>query len=220
VDLVRFLGRRRAGQALLAVSWIPAIVAAWWFGTLLDPGGVSWIPPMLSLTTMALAVGIWGVGRSPVGDLLGPVFAIVVFAGWVTVPETDVFNVFVGVALPIGLATLPPARGRPLAAGAMALAGVFAWLVMDGGLPRPWTIAGGWAVAAIVPAIAMTIRSHLGVASQLLLMLVAGLYAFAVTRIADLTESTFVVAGSAVLLSAVALAGLWTIQRRFSPEAG
>jgi hypothetical protein len=217
VDLVTLIQRRWDSQVPLLISWIPALVASWWFGTLLDPLDVSWIPPTMSLTVLALGAGIWRLGRSPVAEVLGPVFAVVVVGAWVTVPETDMMTVIVGAAVPLGLATLPPLRARSLSSGAMALAGVFAWLVMDGGLTRPWTVAGGWVVAGIIPLIALTVRSPLKAGPQVLVVLVSALYALVVTRVADFTDSAFVVAASGALLGAVAFGSLWLIRRRATP---
>jgi hypothetical protein len=80
--------------------------------------------------------------------------AITAFGIWVTVPETEHARVFLGVAIPMALATMRPVRARISTAGAFALAGLLVWVVAVGGEARPASIIGGWAslgALAILP---------------------------------------------------------------------
>lgn len=204
VDLAPNLNRRW-GLAPKTVAWAAVTVVAVLVSIGMEMSGPAWISFAFPATVVALAAGLWMLGRSPDAELVGPLMALCIAGAWATVPETDEVVVMLGAAIPMGLATLRPLRGRPSAAGALALAGVFAWLVVQGGAPRPWTIAASLAAAATIPLIAaMTWR--VGRPRPILAGVVHVVYVVAMTRVADYTDS--VLAVSFWLAGLVVLAGL------------
>jgi hypothetical protein len=138
-------------------------------------------------------VGIWVLGRLPEANLVGPLLAISIGGIWVTVPETDLVTVMLGAGLPIGVATLPPIRARATATGALALSAVLVWLAIEGGTPRPWTVATAWATFATIPLMALLIKSAGIRPRRSLLFVIHVVYVAAISRVADNTESEVVV---------------------------
>ncbi|MGA7226697.1 MAG: hypothetical protein WBZ45_00630 [Acidimicrobiia bacterium] len=160
--IIELIGTRRltvvAGWALLALGgwlfdredqnsilgWIPigigAVVISW-------RGGFhsAWVilATPIAIVAVGYALTMWS-KRLP-HTLIGPMFAVTAFGIWVTVPETELARILLGVSLPLALATLKPISARISAAGAFALAGVVAWLVATGGEARGASIIGGWA---------------------------------------------------------------------------
>jgi hypothetical protein len=164
---------------------------------------------------IALASGLWALGRVPEAGLVGPMMAICIAGAWVTVPETDNLVVLVGAAIPMGLVTLPPVRAKVSAGGALALAGVFAFLVLDGGVPRPWTVASSWAMIATIPVLAAVLHTRVRRPTRFVILAVHVVYVVVTTRIADVTESDLVILVSFLLLITLAalvlaLAPGWT----------
>jgi len=191
---------------LTTAAWTVAFIAAFWFGEGAPIESPSWMSFGLPLTVVGLAVGLWAWGRLPEARLAGPLAAMAIAGAWVTVPETDLIVVLLGVALPMGLVTLLPFGGRPSAAGAMAVAGVFAWLVLHQGIPRPWTVVASWALVAAIPAMAGLVSRGLARPGPITTLVIYFLFVVAVTRVADYTDSVpWVVVWSAV---ALALAGV------------
>jgi len=188
----------------MTAGWGLAALAAAWLGAGLGISEPVWVAWSLPLTIVGFGFGLWTWGRLPEVALVGLLAAISIAGGWVTVPETDLFVGLLGVALPMGLVTLWPLSGRPSAAGSLALAGVFALLVLEGGLPRPWTVLASWATIASIPLMAALISQGMGRPGRVVTLIIHFAYVGLVTRVADYTDSGFVVViGSAVALVAV-----------------
>lgn len=192
---------------LTSIGWAGAAIAALLLGAELGISEPPWLVFAFPLTVVGLAAGLWAWGRLPQAGLVGPLMGIGVAGAWVTIPETDLFVVLLGAAIPLGLVTLWPSSARPSAAGALALAGVFAWLVIQGGMPRPWTVAASWAAVATIPFIAALINRGFGHPGRIAIVVIDLVYAAVVTRVADYTDSVIAVVGwSAAALVAVGLA--------------
>lgn len=191
--------------AIRASTWglAVAVVAFLSVGVVSEP---SWAPFGLTAAVVALGSGLWGLGRTSEAELVGPLLAIVVAGSWVTVPETDMLVVMLGAAVPMGVVTLKPIPARASAAGALGLAAVFSWLVLDGGLARPWTIEASWAAAALIPLTAVILRYDVARPGRLLILATQFVYVAVVTRVADYTESELVVLVASA--GALVLAGL------------
>jgi hypothetical protein len=199
--------RWRWRWVLITTGWALAAVAAVWFGAGIGISGPSWIDYGLPLTIIGFGFGLWAWGRLPEVGVVGLLAGLAIAGAWVTVPETDLFVVLLGVALPMGLITLWPLSARPSAAGALALAGVFAWMVLYGGIPRPWTVAASWALVASIPVMAALIHRGMGRPGRLVTLLIHFVYVAIVSRVADYTDSvSLVVVWSAVALVAVGVA--------------
>lgn len=161
-----------------------------------------------------MGAGMWWLGRLPTSGLVGPLVAISIAGVWVTVPETDDFTVMLGVALPLALVTLRPIQSRAWATGAFVLAGLFVSLVLGGGEPRPWTVLASWATIAPLPVIAALVGFRPQRLSSWVVLAVHFIYVAAITRVADYTESVFVVAVGFVVLISLVVAILW-----FAPQS-
>lgn len=200
VDVAYSSSLGRAGLAIKVVAWGLATATVWFVsvGVVDEP---SWAPFGLAVAVVALGAGLWGLGRTSESDLAGPLLAIAVAGAWVTVPETGMLVVMLGAALPMGLVTLRPVGGRASVAGALGLAALFSWLVLDGGLARAWTIEASWAAAALIPLTALILRYDVARPGRLLILVTQLVYVAVITRVADHTESAMVV----LVASAVAL---------------
>lgn len=121
-----------AGGALLATrSGLPEV--SW----------IVWLTPLLGLVGASLLV------RWRPRLHLGPLFLISAFGIWATVPETREARALLGIALPLGWATLRKraSLGWP---GAAALTSVVAWVAATGGEARHASIVGGWACLGLL----------------------------------------------------------------------
>jgi hypothetical protein len=88
-------------------------------------------------------------GRKGAGWLL---FGIAAAGAYLAVPDTELARVFLGVALPFVLMSVPfPAAGFG-PAGSAAMAGVFTWVVVVGGRGRPGSVVGGLAAIGLLAA--------------------------------------------------------------------
>jgi hypothetical protein len=177
-----------------------AVVVAW-RGGLSD---IAWLPllTVIAIVIAGAALSAWS-ARLP-HTVLGPMMAITAFGIWVTVPETEHARVLLGVALPMALATLAPARARLSTAGAWALAGTMVWIVALGGEARPASIIGGWSALGAL-AILPLVRPSATALVQQRPILVVGMHALFVliaTRVIGLWDSA-VMAVVAVLFVAV-----------------
>ncbi|HSM45781.1 MAG TPA: hypothetical protein VK969_12260 [Acidimicrobiia bacterium] len=212
--------RWRWRWVLVTAGWVVAAGAAVWFGATVGVTDPSWVVYGLSLTIVGFGIGLWAWSRLPQVGLVGLLAAIVVAGAWVTVPETGRFVVLVGTALPMGLVTLWPLSGRPSAAGALALAGVFAWLTMDQGIqPRPWTAAASWALVASIPVMAALVHRGLAKPGRVIVIVTHLVYVVIVTRAADYTDSIpWILAWSAIALVLVVLV-LALLSGRTAPNA-
>jgi hypothetical protein len=108
---------------------------------------------VLGLATVALAVAMFDFnavrGAKGAPWLLFFVSAVGVY---LAVPDTELARVFLGVAIPFVLLSVP----KPLcpfgASGSAALAGLFTWVVVVGGRGRPGSVVGGLAAIGILVA--------------------------------------------------------------------
>jgi hypothetical protein len=206
VDVAGVL-RWRWRWVLITTGWALAAVAAVWFGAGIGISGPSWIDYGLPLTIIGFGFGLWAWGRLPEVGLVGLLAGLTVAGAWVTVPETGLFVFLLGVAFPMGLITLWPLSARPSAAGALALAGIFAWMVLYGGSVRPWTIAASWAMIASIPVMAALFHRGMGRPGRLVTLLIHFVYVAIVSRVADYTDSVLtVLVWSAIALVAVGVA--------------
>lgn len=214
VDLVYLSARSRIGDIAKGLVWLVVAVGVVWFSLLNEIADPSWVRVAFPVTTLALGVGAWWLGRLPTSGLVGPLVAISIAGVWVTVPETDDFTVMLGVALPLALVTLRPIESRTLATGAFVLAGLFVLLGLGGGEPRPWTMLASWATIAPLPLIAAVGGFTPRRPSSWAVLLIHFIYVAAVTRVADYTESALVVAAGFVVLISLVVATLW-----FAPQS-
>lgn len=211
VDLVSPASRSRVSEVLRFATWIVMIAAVVWFTLATGVEGSWWIPIAYPTVVVTLAAGLWSLGRSSLADLLGPLTAISVVGAWVTVPETDNFNVILGAVLPLAIATLRPIHTRLLFAGALATSAVFAWLVLDGGAPRVWTVLVGWATLATLPVIYAVSRIKDRALPASTVVLTHLVYVIAITRVADNTRSVVVVMVWFVILIALVAGVVWLL---------
>jgi hypothetical protein len=207
---------------LITTGWALAAVAAVWFGAGIGISGPPWIDYGLPLTIIGLGFGLWAWGRLPEVGLVGLLTGLTIAGAWVTVPETDLFVVLLGAAVPMSLVTLWPLSARPSTAGALTLAGVFAWMVLYGGIPRPWTVVGSWAMIAPIPVMAALIHRGMGRPGMVVTLLIHFVYVAIVSRVADYTDSvSMVVVWSAIALVAVGVAVVVLPERTAAaPESG
>lgn len=203
VDVAHSSGDGPLGKLMRIVAWAVLGVSIVWFAGITEFSVDPWVPVVFPLVILAIGATLRSARTTPLANLLGPMLAVSVFGIWVTVPETDMVVVLLGVLLPMGLATLPPVRARALAPGAFALAGVMAWLTVAGGDTRALSIVGGWAaigVLPLLPALSLLGRQPPGG------VLIFGLhvaYVVVVTRVVDIWDSIAV-----ALLAIVVLTGL------------
>ena len=97
------------------------LVAAFGLTSLLqleDVGRAGWVFPVIVTGSGA---GMWLLSRSDVSETMSSMVAISIAGMWVTVPETDMITILVGAAIPCGLATLSPLRGKSWLSGSLAL---------------------------------------------------------------------------------------------------
>ncbi|MGC2240601.1 MAG: hypothetical protein WA726_07160 [Acidimicrobiia bacterium] len=126
------------------LGWLPVATGAsivGWRGVF-DTRWVGLAAP-IAIVAIGWALAMWS-KRLP-HTLIGPMFAITAFGIWVTVPETEMARILLGVSIPLALATLQPFGARLTSSGAFAVAGVMVWVVAVGGEQRGASIVGGWA---------------------------------------------------------------------------
>lgn len=204
VDAAHSFNGMRWPIAARIVAWSLAAAASVWFAISLQSQGQPWIPYVLPFVVIGFAAGLWGLGRLPYTELAGPIVLIIVGGAWVTVPETDMVNVMLGAALPMALVTLPPIRTRSSMAGALAVAGLFAWLMLEGGESRPWTLAAVSASVALLPMTAVAVLAREKRPRYLLTIGAVGLCVAAITRVADMTQSSQTILMWSIALTAFA----------------
>jgi hypothetical protein len=108
---------------------------------------------VLALATIGIGVALRDFdainGRKGAPWLL---FAIAAAGVYLAVPDTELARVFIGVALPFILLSVPfPTVGFG-PAGSTAMAGVFTWVVVVGGRGRPGSVVGGLAAIGLLAA--------------------------------------------------------------------
>jgi hypothetical protein len=79
-------------------------------------------------------------------------FAVAAAGVYLAVPDTELARVFLGVAIPFILVSVPLPTAGFGPAGSAALAGVFAWVVFVGGRGRPGSVVGGLAAIGLLAA--------------------------------------------------------------------
>jgi hypothetical protein len=110
----------------------------------------------LSRGILALAVIAVGVGMRDFDSHHGPrggawlLFAITAAGVYLSVPDTELARVFIGVAIPFALLSVPSPVARLGPAGAAGMAGVFSWVVFVGGRGRPGSVVAGLATIGIL----------------------------------------------------------------------
>lgn len=199
--------------------WLAALGVAFATSSAIDLELAGWARWILPVVVVAAAAGMWLLSRSKAAEAVGPMVAVCVIGMWVTVPETDMITVLVGAAIPFGLATLPPLRARAQMAGALALSGTMAWLVLFEGVSRPWTIAAAWATLATLPILGALLRARPESYSRYFVFGIHAAYVVVITRVADITDSPVVVAASALFL-VISAALLAMVARRYLDPAG
>jgi hypothetical protein len=193
----------------LRLRWVAAL--GWFGGTSgvvllvvsLDLSDPAWMLLGLMVVTVAVAVGLHPSDRAA-STLLGPLTAVSAIGIWATVPETDMVRGLVGASIGLAPATLWPWLARISGGGAMALAGLMGWLVVQGGATRASSVVGGWlAMALLAISARIEVRGKLGRGA-----LIAAMHVLSVAlaaRVIGMMESTGSAALSASIL-AVALA--------------
>lgn len=193
----------------VVLAWLPGVVGAMWAANLVGLRSPSWVIPGFAGFTFLVAVGLWLASRSSFPEVVGPMVAIAVAGSWVTVPETDIVIVFVGAVIPLGLLTLRPIAARLWATGALTYAGLLGWVVMGGGLARPWTIVGAWSAALGITLVAV-IGSMRGTRPARLFTIYL-IYAIVVTRVADFVDTLAPMITAAAVLLVVTGVVAWSL---------
>lgn len=209
------VGRRLAvtvGLTLLALAgyWMErrrpvALASAVVGAALLTMGGgvpsVGWVG--WGLFSVVLIGGLLGrdLDLGVPSGWVGLVISISTLGIWVTVPDTDLARIMVGVALP--LAPLTGICRRPLGPGLFALVGLLAWAAAVGGGARPASIIGGWLALGIL-LLAPLISSDRRLGTGWILAIHAGLVLVA-TRVIGLGSAAWPAALGGVFLLAVGL---------------
>jgi len=206
-----------AGPPMTMGYWLAALFASFGLVSLLQVGEVGWAPWVLPIVIAGSGAGIWLLSRSDVSEAVGPMVAISIAGMWVTVPETDMITVLVGAGIPFALATLPPLRARALVAGALAIAGMMAWVVFVEGVSRPWTIAASWATLATLPILGVLVWIRPGSHNKYLVFGIHVAYVVVITRVADITDSAATVAAAALLLGVSAGVAAFVVERLYEP---
>jgi hypothetical protein len=108
---------------------------------------------IFAMSTVALGVALRDFdvfnGRKGAPWLL---FAIAAAGAYLAVPDTELARVFLGVALPFVLMSVPYPSAGFGPAGSAAMAGVFTWVVVVGGRGRPGSVVGGLAAIGLLAA--------------------------------------------------------------------
>ncbi len=153
LDVADSVGDRIGAKAVKIFAWALLAGAALWLTTAVGFPDEVWVLVAFPFVVLAAGTAVRMLNRPPMSELLGAMFAVSIFGLWVTVPETDMIRVLLGVSIPLALATLPLISARVTGAGAFALVGLFAWLTVDGGSTSPVSIIGGWATMGMLPLI-------------------------------------------------------------------
>ena len=153
VDVADSVDGRSQAKAVKIFAWVLLVAATFWLMATVAFPDETWVLVAFPFVVLAIGMAVRTLNQPPISELLGVMFAVSIFGVWVTVPETDMIRVLLGVSIPLALVTLPVIRGRVTGAGAFALMGLIAWLTVDGGSARPVSIIGGWAAMGLLPLI-------------------------------------------------------------------
>jgi|FLYL01.1.fsa_nt_gi hypothetical protein len=161
-------------------------------------GGVdatTWVP--WALVGMVFWAGTTGRRIDTVVDpgWSGLVIWMTAFGIWITVPDTDLARILVGVGVP--LAALSRLSPRPVGPSAFALFGLFCWVAAVGGLTRPASVIGGWLALGLV-LLTAAIRGRLPAGQALVVH--AGLVLVGTRVIGLWTDALPAVIGGAILM--------------------
>ena len=198
------------------VGWLAVATGVVLLTTSLDVSGPAWMPLGLMVITMVVGVGLHP-ARGEVPTLVGPLIMVSAVGIWATVPETDMVRALVGASLALAPATVWPWRFRLSWGGALAVAGLMGWLVIEGGTPRASSVIGGWsalAVSAISARIEVRGRLRRGA-------LIGGIHLLAVTlsaRVVGMMESTGWAALCASILATTMVGFAMAMNRRPGPR--
>ena len=175
LDFGRRLGAF-AGLAVLAIS-------GWWLDNRSKEGDriLPWAGVLTGAVVFAWRSGLeapdWALAAIPVfvigvgasffrwretglGRLLGPVIAIAAIGIWATIPDTEMARVLLGCTLPLFVITPLPLEAPITASGAMTLAAMIAWIVVQGGADRPASIVGAMGCFTVPVVIAFLIGAR------------------------------------------------------------
>lgn len=189
-------------------AWALLALAVFWFSTSADPPGEAWIGIALPLVIMLIGAAVHSFREGQTAELIGPMLLVTIGGIWVTVPETDMIVVLLGVAVPMGLATLAPVRARPSASGAFALAGLLVWLTVAGGETRPVSIVGGWASIGVIPLVSLMDLFRLRRSPWIVVFGLHAAFVILITRVVDNWDSIAVGIGALVALNVLSFFGL------------
>lgn len=208
VDLSHSIPGGPLAYVARAIAWALTAASIVWFTSVANTADETWIAIAFPLIVLFVGAAIWSFRFSPHADLLGPILTVTILGVWVTIPETDMFTIVVGAALPMGLATLPPTQARAIGLGAFALAATIAWLTIAGGETRPLSVIGGWATFGVLPIVPLLRILGLSVEKPLVVLGVHVAYAVLATRVVDIWDSipvSLAIIGCLVFASAIAL---------------
>lgn len=171
--------------------------------------GVEVSPVVAYASPVVVVGGGFLLGRwqdSPHRALLGPLFAITSFGIWVTVPETDLARILLGVSLALAPATLSWAGFRRIStAGGFALVGLVVWVAAMGGETREASIVGSWGALGMLALTPLLGRRSQSLSSFAIVALHTGLV-FLFTRVIGLWMDPGPALAAAAFLVAVAYA--------------
>jgi len=131
-------------------GWAIVVVGGILIGLATPADSARWIAPAAVIVTIALGALLARWNQMAEAEWLGSMFAIAAFGTWTTVPDTELARLLLGVAVVTSVGTIRPIHARVTTAGALALAGVFAWLPTIGGAPRPASIIGAWTCVGMI----------------------------------------------------------------------
>ena len=172
--------------------------------------GVEVSPVVAYASPLVVVGGGFLLGRwqdSPHRALLGPLFAITSFGIWVTVPETDLARILLGVSLALAPATLSWAHFRRIStAGGFAVVGLVVWVAAMGGEAREASIVGSWGALGMLALTPLLGRRSQSLSSFAIVALHTALV-FLFTRVIGLWTDPGLALVAALFLVAAAYAG-------------
>ena len=150
VDVADLVPGRRWRLVARPVAWSLAGGAVFLFTTSIVTDADLWQRIILPFWVIALGAATRSLDRSHLADTLSPLLAISVIGVWVTVPETDMVEVLLGLSLPMALVTMPPVNARATTPGLLLVASLLGWLTLDGAAGRDIEAVGGLLSAGVL----------------------------------------------------------------------
>lgn len=209
--------RRPVGWAAVVVGSV--VVSGGWGGV--APPWVGWAMPIVVVAT-GLAIAWWH--DRPEFRWVGPMMAVSAGGLWAVVPDTESVAALVGAAGALALATVGE-KVRLTQAGSFALAGLMAWLTVDGGVGRAGSIVGGWAVLGMLVLLPLghaVLRRPVGIRSATLVVahvVLAVVASRILGRWASAAAVLAAVIGLWVVVGAL-LVGVASVRQRRGPRPG